>query len=223
MGDLPVEQVDALMHIVDGSPAFAGRYLHEGSHPAHTHSFVEVAVVVGGSGVQHSLAGQQRLTVGDVLLLLRPGVWHGYEQCHALGCFTSELLRRELAWTREDPWIGHLLWTGPYAHQRRGMLTGHVGDAAFRECVEHLERLQGLRGRPVPAYKADLVGGLILFLSALARALGPADPGSWASVSHPAVLDGMRLMEARPAHPWTLTDLATQVVNTSRWLESSTC
>ena len=54
---------------------------------------------------------------GDVVLL-RPGVWHGYYDCARLElyncCFSSELLRRELIWTREDPLLGYLLWTGPY-------------------------------------------------------------------------------------------------------------
>jgi AraC family L-rhamnose operon transcriptional activator RhaR len=43
-----------------------------------------------------------------------PGVWHGYEHCRELSvyncCFSSELLRRELSWTREDPLLGYLLW-----------------------------------------------------------------------------------------------------------------
>jgi hypothetical protein len=71
----------------------------------HTHSFLEIAVVTGGEGVHVSLAGRQPLHVGDVILL-RPGVWHGYEECRHLDlyncCFSTELLRRELAWTRED-------------------------------------------------------------------------------------------------------------------------
>ncbi|BEL04779.1 hypothetical protein Q0Z83_029700 [Actinoplanes sichuanensis] len=158
MSEFPVEQVRSLLHIVDGSLAFAGRYRHEDSHPAHTHSFVEIAVVVGGAGVQRSLAGPLRLTVGDVLLL-RPGVWHGYEQCHGLVlyncCFSSEMLRRELAWTREDPQLGHLLWSGPYAGQRRGILTGRLDDPAFEECVGHLVRLfKTATGMPPMAHLA---------------------------------------------------------------------
>src|SRR6185369_429219 len=99
----PVEQKHTLLHIIDGTPAFAGHYVHEDVHPVHTHSFVEVAVVLGGVGVQRSLSGRLPLRVGDVLVL-RPGVWHGYEDCRGLdlynGGFSTELLRSELAWTR---------------------------------------------------------------------------------------------------------------------------
>jgi AraC family L-rhamnose operon transcriptional activator RhaR len=43
MDVLPVEQRAALMHIVDGSPVFAGRHPHEDTHPTHAHVFLEIA------------------------------------------------------------------------------------------------------------------------------------------------------------------------------------
>jgi AraC family L-rhamnose operon transcriptional activator RhaR len=209
MDEFPVEQTRTLLHIIDGSLAFAGHYLHEDTHPIHTHSFVEIAVVMGGQGAQRSLAGRQEISAGDVLLL-RPGVWHGYEDCRALDlyncCFSTELLRRELGWTRSDPQLGHLLWTGPYAGQRRGILTGHLGPDDLAACVTHLDALHDLRGLPLATHRGDLVGRLTLFLAALGRAFGgTVPPGE----THPAVLDAMRMMEGRPAYHWTLTELAT--------------
>lgn len=211
MTAFPVEQTRTLLHIVDGSFAFAGHYLHEDAHPIHTHSFVEIAVVMGGAGAHRSLAGRQELRAGDVLLL-RPGVWHGYEDCRGLdvyNCgFASDLLQRELAWMRSDPQLGHLLWTGPYAGQRRGVLTGHLSGAAFEECVGHLDRLHDLRYAPVETHRGDLVGWLSLFLSGLARVVTAADDPGGSTVTHAAVLDAMRMMEEKPAYGWTLTELA---------------
>ena len=211
--DPPVVNARDQLHFRDGSVAFAGHYLHDGTHPAHTHSFVEVAVVTGGAGTHHSHAGRQQLTVGDVLLL-RPGVWHGYEDCRDLDlyncCFSTELLRHELAWTRTDPLLGHLLWTGPYAAQRRGILPVRLAAGDLAECLDHLDALQRLRLLPIARHRGDIIGRLSLFLSGLARAAaGTADdlPGHVAS-THPAVVDAMRMMESRPAHPWTLTELA---------------
>jgi AraC family L-rhamnose operon transcriptional activator RhaR len=210
MVDPPVENSRDLLHFADGSVAYAGHYLHEGVHPAHTHSFVEVAVMMGGAGVHHSLAGRLPLTVGDVILL-RPGVWHGYEDCRRLDlyncCFSTELLGHELAWMREDPLLGHLLWTGPYSGERRGILTARLEPDALDECVAHLDALDLLRHRPISLHRGDLIGRLSLFLSCLARAVVPHGedaPGR----SHPAVVEAMRMMEDRPAHPWTLTELA---------------
>ncbi|GAB3934606.1 helix-turn-helix domain-containing protein [Micromonospora vulcania] len=210
MLELPVENTRELVHFADGVVAFAGHYLHEGVHLTHTHSFVEVAVMCGGTGVHHSLAGRQQLAVGDVLLL-RPGVWHGYEDCRRLDmyncCFATELLQNELGWTRQDPLLGYLLWAGPYAQQRRGILTAHLGAEALAECTSHLDELEALRNRPVSTHHGDIVGRLALFLSSLARAVAQdTTPGQ--GQTHAAVLDAMRMMEARPEHQWTLTELA---------------
>jgi AraC-like DNA-binding protein len=175
-----------------------------------------VAVVTGGTGAHLSLAGRQELKIGDAILL-RPGVWHGYEDCEHLDlyncCFSTELLKRELAWTREDPLLGYLLWTGPYSGQRRGMLTAHLSGDAFGECVEHLEALDRLRLRPRGRHRGDFIARLALVLGCVARAVtregeGPGDAAGGDAHTHPAVLEAMRMMEARPGHPWSLTELA---------------
>jgi AraC family L-rhamnose operon transcriptional activator RhaR len=215
MDEFPVDLSGTLLYFVDGALAYAGHYLHEDTHPIHTHSFLEVAVVTGGEGAQVSLAGRTPLRRGDVLLL-RPGVWHGYVDCRHLdlyNCvFSPELLRRELAWARADPQLGHLLWTGPYAAERRGILTAHLAGGAYEECVEHLDRLHDLRERPATTHRGDLVGRLTLFLSCLARVVARADDvGPEAGETHPAVLDAMRMMEDRPAYHWTLTELAAEL------------
>jgi AraC family L-rhamnose operon transcriptional activator RhaR len=212
MTEPPVETTRTLLHFADGTVAYAGRYLHEDVHPVHTHAFVEVALMMSGEGVHHSLAGRRRLAIGDVILL-RPGVWHGYQECRRLDmyncCFSAELLQREFSWTREDPLLGHLLWTGPYAAQRRGMLTAHLDPAQFAESVAHLDELARLRQRPAGSHHGDIIGRLALFLSSLARAVAPDGTDVTGPLrTHPAVVAAMRMMEARPAHAWTLTEIA---------------
>jgi AraC family L-rhamnose operon transcriptional activator RhaR len=209
----PVEESRGLLYFTDGTLAYAGHYLHEQRHPVHTHSFVEIAVVVGGRGQHRSFAGTQDLRVGDVVVL-RPGVWHGYEDCHGLDlyncCFSTELLRRELAWMQEDPLLGYLLWSGPYAMQRRGLLASRLDPDALNDCTEHLEALHLLRRRPIGLHRGDIIGRLSLLLSALARAVDAGREGANEPVgpTHPAVVTAMRIMEAAPAYRWTLTELA---------------
>lgn len=208
MSTTTIEHKSKLVYFADDTFAYAGIHHHEISHPVHTHSFVEVAIVAGGEGVHHSLNGRMRLAAGDVVLL-RPGVWHGYEECRDLAlyncCFSAELLRRELGWTRDDPLLAHLLWTGPYVEQRRGMLTTHLAPAERAECFAHLDALAALRTRPQHLHRGDMIAQLILALGCVARAVGAvARP----EPIHPAVVEGMRLIEAEPARPWTLTELA---------------
>ncbi|MEV0621401.1 AraC family transcriptional regulator [Nonomuraea sp. NPDC050404] len=210
MNEPPVDRAGALLHFTEGTLAYAGHYLHEHDHEVHTHSFIEVAVVTGGEGVHVSLAGRRPLAAGDVVLL-RPGVWHGYESCRRLDvfncCFSSDLLRRELAWAREDPLLNHLLWAGPYSSQRRGMLTARLDPAALSECVEPLDALNRLRLRPLSLYRSEIIARLIQFLGRLARFVAQTSGGAGGH-SHPMVVRAMRLMEADPTRAWTLAELA---------------
>jgi AraC family L-rhamnose operon transcriptional activator RhaR len=211
--DLPLDTSHDQYHFIDGALAYAGYHYHHRPAPLHTHSFVEIAFVAAGAGVHQSRAGRHDMQVGDVVLL-RPGVWHGYDDCRGLElyncCFGTELLRHELAWTREDPLLGYLLWTGPYSAQGHGMLRTHLDSAALAECEIHLEALDTLWHNSVPQHRGDIIGRLSLVFGHLGRAVArthgplPGPPGP----AHPAVGRAMRLLEARLAYGWTLTELA---------------
>jgi AraC family transcriptional regulator, L-rhamnose operon transcriptional activator RhaR len=86
-------------------------------------------------------------------------------------CFSSELLRRELSWTREDPLLGFLLWAGPYSSAGRGVLTLSLPPAALGECLVHLDALATLRHRPLAGHRPDIVGRLPLLFGELGRAV----------------------------------------------------
>ncbi|GAA2915141.1 hypothetical protein GCM10010517_81440 [Streptosporangium fragile] len=213
MHDDPVAESEGLLYFTDGSLAYAGRYLHHGFFHTHTHSFVEVAVVTGGSAIHHATTGREPLRRGDVVLL-RPGAWHGYEECDRLElyncCFSVELLHRELAWSREDALLGYLLWTGPYSMGRRGTLSFRLSGKALDECLTQLDGLDRLRAFPVSHHRGDIIGHLSVLLGNLARAAAETREGAEEPVgpAHPAVVRAMRLMEGRVAHDWTLTELA---------------
>jgi AraC family L-rhamnose operon transcriptional activator RhaR len=214
--DLPMDTSGDLFHLTEGALAYAGHYEHDHASPLHSHSFVEIAFVVSGAGTHHSQAGRQELRVGDALLL-RPGAWHGYEDCRRLVlyncCFSGDLLRRELSWTRDDPLLGYLLWTGPYSGQGRGILSTRLDPGALEECGVHLAALDALRHSPVAQHRGDIVGRLALLFSNLGRAVaqthGPLIGRD--GPAHPAVGQAMRLLEARIAYRWTLTGLADEL------------
>jgi AraC family L-rhamnose operon transcriptional activator RhaR len=182
----------------------------------HTHSFVEIAFVVSGTAVHNCLNGRREVRPGDVVLL-RPGVWHGYEECRDLSvyncCFSSELLRRELSWTREDPLLGYLLWAGPYSSPARGMLTASLDPTVFSECLVHLDALAALRHHPPHRHHGDVIGRLSLLFSQLGQAISRTDhePGEEPGAAHPAVGRVMRLLEADLARQWTLPGLAAEM------------
>jgi AraC family transcriptional regulator, L-rhamnose operon transcriptional activator RhaR len=210
--DLPMDTSGEVFYFRAGGQAYAGYHRHDEDNPLHTHSFVEIAFAIGGTGTHRCLAGRSVLSAGDVVLL-RPGVWHGYEECQRLElyncCFSGELLRRELAWTREDPLLGYLLWTGPYSAAGRGTLSFRLPDDAYAECMGHLDALAALRHRPAPEYRGDILGRLSLLLGQLARVVpGPSLAGG---PPHPAAGRALRLLESDIARPWTLPALADEL------------
>ena len=77
------ESKGGLLYLREGAQARALRYLHTASQKTHTHSFFELAFVLGGEGVHVSPAGRDPIRRGDVVVL-RPGVWHSYEECRDL-------------------------------------------------------------------------------------------------------------------------------------------
>ena len=210
---MPLDTSHDLFHFAEGALAYAGRHFHDEHNPLHSHSFVEIAFVLAGHATHRSLSGSQPLTAGDVVLL-RPGAWHGYDHCHGLElyncCFSVELLRRELAWTRQDQLLGYLLWTGPYSANGRGMLMTRLDEGARGECEVHLAALDSLWRHPVASYRGDIVGRLSLIFSCLGRALAQSHETQLGQVgpAHPAVGQAMRLLESRLAYHWTLTELA---------------
>ena len=214
MENPPLGTEQGLFHFTGGGLADVIPYLHDHDSPVHTHSFVEIAFTVSGAAVHNCLNGRREVRAGDVILL-RPGVWHGYENCRQLYvyncCFSSELLHRELSWVREDPLLGYLLWGGPYSSSARGMLTIALDSRAFRECLTHLNALAALRDRPQQYHRGDVIGRLSLLFSQLGQVVSRTGQSLDVATGHPAVGHVMRLIEADLARHWTLADLADEV------------
>ena len=213
MTELPVALEHGLIYFTDDVVAGAGHHHHARMHPVHTHSFIEIMFVTGGAGVHCSQLGRGALAIGDVVIL-RPGAWHAFDDCHDLQvincCFDAELLRRELAWTREDLLLSQLLWDGPYAPGQGGTMALHLDRTGLAGCVVHLDALESLRTAPLRQHRADIIGRLSLVLGYLGRGADQASgrrPGS-REPTHPAVVRAIRLFEAQIAHDWTLAELA---------------
>ena len=123
-------------------------------------------------------------------------------------------MRDELAWTREDPMLGYLLWTGPYSAEGQGILTIHLDPGTLEECQVHLKALSALRHSPLSRYRGDIVGRLSLLFGVLGRAAAAAarQPAARsAETPSPAVGQAMRLLENRLADYWTVASLAEEL------------
>jgi len=186
----------------------AERYQLEGDYRPHDHRFLELALILGGEGIHHTLHGEHPLQTGSVVVL-RPGAWHAYHTCKALEVFNAyvgeDVLHRELAWINQDPLLGRFLWTLPRSLDRAEVLWGTLEPERLQECQGCWETLERLSSASVEAERGELVGQLLLLLTRLAQGLPTQAKNTAQAPSLPAVvLDCIEQFERDPARPWTL-------------------
>ncbi|WP_328332943.1 AraC family transcriptional regulator [Kribbella sp. NBC_00382] len=176
---------------------------------AHTHDFVELAVVGPGEGQHLTSSGERPLQHGDVIVL-RPGAWHAFTSCSDLTvancCVSTRALHAELAGLREFPEYRRLLWTDPSVPGSYGVHVGTVDPAAATDAIAAIAALEGHLTTSAAA-PGRLLGHLATVLGILADARTPTP----AFKRHPAVAACLALIEAEPAHAWRLDDLAVAV------------
>jgi AraC family L-rhamnose operon transcriptional activator RhaR len=193
-----------------GASITANLHRLEGDHFTHDHDFVEVALIMGGSGVHRTIHGDREVGAGEAFVL-RPGVWHAYRGCNGLEvyncCFGERILRRELAWTFEDPALGCLLRSSPQSLERRGMVRLRLEPGGVEACRDLLDVLSCLGSKDPSRLRIEGIGCLLLLFGQLSRGISANPAGSPARMRG-LVLEGVRLLEEDLAHPWTLSELS---------------
>ncbi len=186
---------------------------HHGNYRIHDHEFVEMAFVVSGTCLHHTVLGDCRPGPGDVYLF-RPGAWHGYSEAKKFSmyncCFDTALLGRELSWLADEPYLGRLLWGIPLSTQQQGMVALHLSPPEFKRCSKLLDELCRLAKKDYLSHYGDHLGLLLNILSILARNAA-AKSGNKTMTSHRAVVSAIKMIDDAPREVWTLTTLAARV------------
>lgn len=192
-------------------PVAASRLDRVGEVPPHGHDFLEIALVVRGNATHVSAGGRLAIESGSAIVV-RPGSWHGYQDCRDLAIDNiyvgPELFRRELSWVRSDPQLGPVLWPGSAHHtaDRRGCV--QLGRASMHRLHGWVGALQTAAGQSA----AWRLGHLLLIVNEIAGgSASPAPQADPAGGIHPAVLRAAGLLEDELDRPWTLDRLARAV------------
>ncbi|MFI9840989.1 helix-turn-helix domain-containing protein [Nonomuraea sp. NPDC051941] len=205
----------AMLHehaLFAGGPVLAGvHHLNPDIEP-HAHDFLEIAVIGTGHGRHMTSRGEHPLRRGQVVVL-RPGAWHGFRDCTDLTvancCLSAQALRGELAALYDIPMLRRMMWTDPVASGTHGVAVTTVDPAAAEEAIAEiglLERdLAAERRRP-----GRVLGRLVTVLGVLADGRDP-EGETLESTVHPAVAAVIARLEAAPADPWRLDELARSV------------
>ncbi len=194
-------------------PLYLHHSPHEGDFPAHDHDFVELQLVLCGTGQHVTAFGVQPMTQGSVIVM-RPGLWHAYRDCVRLEvyncCFGVELLRGKLAWVLEDPALRALLLPPPQQRTRHSGVVAQLDPGALTACVAQFDLLRGDLER-CPAHPwVGKVAQLALILDRLGGAL-PSNVPAPAPLPHQAaaqIAQATALLEGHIAHAWTSAVLA---------------
>jgi AraC family transcriptional regulator, L-rhamnose operon transcriptional activator RhaR len=209
MGSEPAIYSRKAIFTADHAATMVNRVEVNGDNDLHGHDFFEIALAAGGSGKHVSATGEYTLEEGTVVFI-RPGAWHGYKHCDRLiihnCCFDQHLLLRELSWLREDTALNFLLWTGPYAADRKGVMVLHLLENRLADCLSQLEFLRQVQDMPG---QVETIGRLLIFLNCLSGAINTLkDRSQQTRLYHPAVLETMRVLESNIGQPWALRELA---------------
>lgn len=186
----------------DGFPVAGEVVRLDAAVEEHTHDFLEVAVLLGGTVTHLDPSGPHPVAAGTVTVV-RPGQWHGYaspDQAVIGNLYLGEeLLHRELGWLLDVGDLSRFLLRG-------GLSAGRLDPRARAVVRSRLDELSDVRARPGSAAAVQAVGLAIAVLAELARVqLGSAVPTGGFS---PAVRRSVLLLGREPQRPWTMAELA---------------
>lgn len=176
----------------------------------HAHDFLEVEVIAGGTGYHVTAHGRRPARAGDVYVL-RPGTWHGYDDCHQLFIATASVAQSALVgeaailWTM--PTLRDLLWHRPTSAGNHGVYTTSIGAARATEVFEQIDALK----RSIDERSANLpllLGHLLTVFGTLAEYVVGDDHKRYL---HPAVAAVLDNLHAAVEREWRLEDLAAMV------------
>lgn len=193
--------------------------------PPHQHDFLELAIVLEGTGFHVSQEGPVRVSRGNAVVV-RTCDWHGWEDTDHLilaNVYVDQLaLRSDVALLSANPLLRSLAWPVPTPLER---VTGlaHLAPEALRQVENAVTALNcpapgappvsygrhsvgganGGRGRAVTdlttAAGTTALGHLLVILGSVTEAVRPGRTGR----CHPAVRSAILQLDADLARPWT--------------------
>lgn len=209
--DMPARTASRVTRTIHEHEVFKGAAVWAQVSPTigqavHAHDFLEVEIVAEGAGYHVTAHGRHPVRAGDVYVL-RPGTWHGYDECRGLCLATATVatsaLVGEAAFLREIPTLRELLWHRPTSGGNHGVYTTRIDVDRVGELVAQITELRCTLDER-PANRALLLGQLLTVMGTLAEGvLGDGD-----DQLHPAVVSILSHLDSEPERGWRLSELA---------------
>lgn len=180
----------------------------------HGHDFLEIVLCVGGSAIHTTRSSRRPVEQGSVLVI-RPGDWHGYSECHDFRILNfyigTEILRKEVPWIVDTPALARWIMQG-------GDLPSPISEDAVRDMSIWGGQIAALQGMPLEPRRHVLFGLLRCVFGVMAQfALEQSIGGQ---VISNIVRDGLNLLENDIAEDWSLSALAQRLNISPSYLNS---
>jgi AraC family L-rhamnose operon transcriptional activator RhaR len=197
------------------APYMIYRHQVDGDHVSHIHDhdFVELVMISGGTGIQLTPQGEDRLRAGAVFIL-QPGVWHAYVNCDAMlvnvCAIDPKVFESELAWMRDNEPLRNLLWESAITETQTPI--HYLASHQMSRCKKAFYALQIWERPQTSQIRARQIGELTTFL---------ADLAAWVSMTTPqtaqepkvtglpeVVEKTLMFFSENLAHDWSITELS---------------
>jgi AraC family L-rhamnose operon transcriptional activator RhaR len=169
----------------------------------HSHDFIELAIVLGGSAIHVTDGRQTELGAGSIVAV-RPGGWHGYRVRDTITVFnvylTPELVRRDLPWLLDFPDLARLLLQG-------GETAARLPDDRLARAERWLTEI-GKHSAPHGSADSLVARGLLECVLGEIGSVCEA-PGERVGIS-PAVRTVIEVMTSDLSRGWRVSELAQQ-------------
>lgn len=191
----------------------ADRHIVNGDLGSHDHGFLEIALVLGGTALHRTVHGDRPISKG-MGIVLPAGGWHAYLHCDRLDLYdcyvATDILWKELLWTRDDPVLSNLIWS-PRSLNRDGGALFELDSNSMSRAVDQLDAILRLSTQEaVTNMTAAHVGHLLLLLQEMRGSVAD-DYQDGIDAMPLAVRTCIELFETNVAHNWTLGELADAV------------
>lgn len=195
-------------------PLRYGIWSHDGTEIVHDHDFIEIAIILSGQGLHHSINGDHRMAPGDVFVL-RPGAWHAYWKCKNLRVFncliSPTFLEQNFHFARQNPLLHFLFWSGPFLHGRRGMLSLHLSPLQLDSCRICIKALDATASNSYSVSLLKVTSNILMLLAHLTECIDEEQTKLIQMRPHEAVLAAIKFLEEDSARNWSLAELAKKV------------
>lgn len=166
----------------------------------HTHDFVEIALVVSGSGRHHTRSGTDDAIPGSVFLI-RPGSWHAFEPSPRLTVanvyFDEHVLFDDLPWLFAETSRARRLLSA-------GTSLWHAPNDSFLDAISWVTELEK---RPTATHMIRV--GLLTCIMSLVTDWGePEASANTSRATNELIREVVARVSADPSRDWSVSALA---------------